>query len=162
MIGRCSCGNVELEVTGEPILCASCHCVDCHEGSRQIEALPNAGPVLDSYGGTPHRVYRKDRVRYLKGTQFLKSLKVDSDSPNRVYTACCNSYMLLDIPGPMPAVPVFRGRFQGDIPPLEMRINAKFKADDVNIPHDVPCYSSFPLKFVRKILGAKIAMVFGR
>lgn len=162
MIGRCSCGNVELEVTGDPLLCASCHCADCYEGSRQIEALPNAGPVLDSYGGTPHMVYRKDRVRYLKGTQLLKRLKIHDDSPNRVYAACCNSYMLLDIPGPMPAVPVFRGRFQGEIPQLEMRINAKFKPDAANIPRDVPCYPSFPLKFVKKILGAKIAMILGR
>jgi hypothetical protein len=70
--------------------------------------------------------------------------------------------MLLDIPGPMPAVPVFRGRFQLEIPKLEMRLNAKFKPDAVNIPRDVPCYPSFPLKFVKKILGAKIAMIFGR
>src|ERR1700744_3888952 len=100
MLGRCSCGNVELEVTGEPILCASCHCADCHEGSLKIEALPNAGPVLDSYGGTQHLVYRKDRMRYLKGTQFLTSLRVDEGSLSRVYTTCCSSYMLLDIPDP--------------------------------------------------------------
>ena len=106
-------------------------------------------------------VFRKDRVRYLKGTEFLKTFKVDDDSPNRVYAACCNSYMLLDIPAPMPAVPVYRGRFQGEIPPLEMRINAKFKPED-NIPRDVPSYSSFPLKFVRKLLGAKIAMILHR
>jgi len=162
MIGRCSCGNVELEVIGEPLLCASCHCADCHEGSRRIEALPNAAPVLDSYGGTQHMVFRKDRVKYVKGTQFLKSLKVDDDSPNRVYASCCNSYILLDIPDPMPAIPVYRGRFQGAVPSIEMRINAKFTSDGVSTPRDVPRYPSFPFKFVRKIIGAKIAMIFGR
>jgi hypothetical protein len=159
MTGRCSCGNVELEVIGEPLLSVSCHCADCHQGSRQIEALPNAASVLDSYGGTQHLVFRKDRVRYLKGTQFLKSLKVDEDSPSRVYASCCNSYMLLDTAGPMPIFPVYRGRFQGETPPLEMRINAKFKSES-NIPSDAPIYSSFPLKFVRKLIGAKIAMIF--
>jgi hypothetical protein len=161
MVGRCSCGNVEFEVLGEPILCASCHCADCHEGSRRIEALPNAAPILDSYGGTQHVVFRKDRVKFLKGTEFLKTLKVDDDSPKRVYAECCNSYVLLDIPSPMPAVPIYRGRFEGKIPQLEMRINAKFKPNAVNIPYDVPSYSSFPLKFVRKLIGAKIAMFFG-
>ena len=149
-------------MTGKPILCASCHCSDCYEGSRQIESLPNAAPILDSFGGTQHIVYRKDRVRYLKGTEFLKSLKVDEDSPARVYAACCNSYLLLDIPAPMPATPVFRGRFQGEIPPLEMRINVKPKPDAALIPRDVPCYSSFPFRFIRRILAAKLAMVFGR
>ncbi len=160
MIASCKCGNVELEVIGKPILCAACHCADCHEGSRRIEALPNAAPVLDSFGGTSHVLYRKDRIQYLKGTELLKSLKVDEDSPSRVYASCCNSYMLLDIPDPMRWVPVFRGRLQGEVPPLEMRINAKFKPGAPGAPQDAPCYRSFPLKFVRKLLGSRIAMMF--
>jgi hypothetical protein len=162
MIARCSCGNVELEVTGKPLICVACHCADCHEGSRQIEALPNAAPILDSYGGTPHNLYRKDRMRYLKGTELLKSLKVDDDSPKRVYTTCCNSYMLLDVPAPMHWAPVNRARFQGEIPPLEMRINVKPKPGVINTPNDVPTYPSFPAKFLRRLLGAWLATVFRR
>ena len=157
---RCLCGSVELEATGAPIICAACHCADCLEGSRRLEALPNARPILDSYGGTPYVLYRKDRVKYLKGAQLIKSLKVDDDSPNRAYTTCCNSFMLLDLPNPMHWVPVFRGGFQGKVPSLEMRINAKFKKGSGDFPRDVPTYSSLSLKFVRKLLGSKIAMVF--
>jgi hypothetical protein len=153
---------VEFEVTGEPMLCAACHCADCHEASRRIEALPNAGSVLDSYGGTSHLIYRKDRFKYLKGTQLLKSVQVEKDSPKHVYSTCCNSYLLLDIRDPMPAVPIFRGRFQGEIPPLQMRFNAKFKSDALDVPRDVPCYTSFPFIFARKLIGAKFAMIFGR
>jgi hypothetical protein len=162
MIARCACGNVELEVVGKPMICVACHCADCREGSRRIEALPNAGSILDSYGGTQHVLYRKDRIKYLKGTQSLKNLKVDDDSPNRVYAECCNSYLLLDLPIPMHWVPICRNRFQGEVPALEMRINAKFKPGVVDIPRDVPVYPSFPLKFVTKLLGSKIAMMFHR
>jgi hypothetical protein len=159
---RCACGNVELEAIGKPIICAACHCADCHEGSRKIETLPNAPRVLDSYGGTAHLLYRKDRVKHLKGTEFLTSLKVDDDSPKRIYTTCCNSYLLLDLPNPMHWVPIFRGRFQGDVPPLEMRINVKLKPENTNAPTDVPSYGSFPFKFVRKLIGARFAMMFQR
>jgi hypothetical protein len=157
--GRCSCGCVELETMGKPIHSVSCHCSDCYNGSKLIEALPNATAILDSYGGTQHLVFRKDRFRYVKGTQFLKKLKVDADSPSRVYASCCNSYLLIDLPNPMPAYPVNRNLFQGEIPPLEMRINAKFKSAD-HVPNDVPSYRSFPFKFIRKIMGAMLAMIF--
>ena len=158
----CKCGGVELEVTGALILCAACHCADCYAGSRQIEALPNACPILDRFGGTPYVLYRKDRIRYSKGAQLVKGFKVEVDSPSRIVATCCNSAMLMDLPNPMHWVPVYRARFQGEVPALEMRINAKFKATDIDVPSDVPSYSSFPLKFVAKLLAAKVAMVFHR
>ena len=40
MIARCTCGNVEVEAVGAPILSVACYCDDCQKGSRQIEALP--------------------------------------------------------------------------------------------------------------------------
>jgi hypothetical protein len=48
---RCSCGSVELECIGAPITSVVCYCDDCQEGSRQIEALPNARPAQDPDGG---------------------------------------------------------------------------------------------------------------
>jgi hypothetical protein len=162
MTARCSCGGVELEATGAPILGVVCHCADCHEGSRRIEALPNSSPVLDRYGGTPYLLYRKDRVKYLKGTESLQGFKVEADSPQRVFAACCNSAMLLDLDRPMHWVPIYRGRFQGEVPSLQMRINAKFKHDAIDAPRDLPIHSSFPLKFVVKLIAAKVAMIFHR
>jgi hypothetical protein len=49
---QCSCGSVELEIIGAPIISVVCYCDDCQEGARQIEALPNARPVRDPDGGT--------------------------------------------------------------------------------------------------------------
>jgi len=159
---HCLCGKVELEATSPSMICVACHCGDCQEGSRQIEALPNARPILDSLGGTQYILYRKDHIQYLKGIEFIKNLKVDDDSPNRAYTTCCNSFMLLDLPNPMHWVPVFRGAFQGEVPSLEMRINAKFKSEGNRVPGDVPTYPSLSWKFVRKLLSSKIAMLLNK
>jgi len=64
MTASCSCGSVELEAVGAPIASVVCYCDDCQEGSRQIEALPNARPVQDPDGGTAYVLYRKDRVTH--------------------------------------------------------------------------------------------------
>ena len=163
MIARCVCGNIELETIGAAIVCAACHCSDCQEGARRIEALPNACPILDSYGGTPYILFRKDRIKYLKGTEFLKSLKVRDDSPtNRIYAGCCNSFLTLDLPSPMHWIPIDRDRIHGEKPPLEMRINAKFKAGSGLVPRDAPVSPAIPFKFVMKLLRARLAMAFRR
>jgi len=59
-------------------------------------------------------------------------------------------------------VPVYRARFGSNAPPLEMRICTKFKSGSGALPTDVPSYPGFSLKFVGKLLGARIAMMFGR
>ena len=160
---RCSCGSVELEVSGASITSAVCYCDDCQEGSRRIEDLPNAGPVRDSDGGTAYVLYRKDRVRFSRGTPLLQGLKIREKSPtNRVVATCCNSAMLLNFDDAKWWVDVYRTRFQADIPPLRMRVCTKFKSDDRDVPRDVPSYSTFPLKFVGKLLAAKIAMLLHR
>jgi hypothetical protein len=161
MIARCVCGKVELKVVGKPVISTACHCADCSEGSRRLETLPDAPPILDSFGGTPHILFRKDRVEYLKGAELFKNIQVDKDSPKRVYASCCNSYLFMDLPKPMQWVPIHRNRFPSDAPPIEIRINAKFKAGE-NTPNDVPVYSSIPISFVLKLLGTVPAMLFKR
>jgi len=47
MTASCACGSVELAAIGAHIVSNVCYCGDCQQGSRQIEALPNAGPVRD-------------------------------------------------------------------------------------------------------------------
>src|ERR1700757_577 len=89
---RCSCGGVEIEAFGTPITSAVCYCDSCQEGSRQIEALTNAVPVLGPDGGTAYVLYRKDRIKYSKGAQLLESYKIDEKSTtSRVVATCCNS-----------------------------------------------------------------------
>jgi hypothetical protein len=159
----CSCGSVELEAIGAPIVSIVCYCDDCQEGSRQIEALPNAGPVQDPDGGTAYIAYRKDRVKCSRGARFLQSHKIrESSVTNRVIATCCNTAMFLNFDDGKHWVDVYRARCTGDIPHLQMRICTKFKPASGDIPSDVPSYPWYPLKFLAKLLAARIAMLLGR
>jgi hypothetical protein len=158
-IASCACGLVEIETTGSPIVCSACHCDDCREGSKQIESLPNAPSVLDPYGGTQYILYRKDRIKDLKGRELYKSLKVTEKSSRRVYASCCNSFLFLDLDNPMHWIPVSRGLFRDGAPQIQMRINAEFKKEGKTPPSDVPSFPSYPPRFIVRLLWAKIAMV---
>jgi hypothetical protein len=59
-------------------------------------------------------------------------------------------------------VPVFRGRFQGNIPPLQWRICTKFKPENATIPNDIPSSKMYPVGLMVKLLTSKIAMLVGR
>ena len=97
MTASCSCGRVELKASGAPIVSSVCYCDDCQKGSRQIEELPNAGPVRDPDGGTAYILYRKDRIECSKGAALLKSYKIkDNSVTNRVVATCCNSAMFMN------------------------------------------------------------------
>jgi hypothetical protein len=160
---RCSCGNVELECIGAPITSVVCYCDDCQKGSRQIEALPNARPAQDPDGGTAYVVYRKDRLRCSSGASLLKGYKIrESSATNRVIATCCNSAMFLNFDDGKHWVDVYRSRFQGDAPALQMRICTKFKPGNYSIPNDVPSYPGYPFNFLLKLIGARIAMLFRR
>lgn len=159
----CSCGSAELEAIGAPISSVVCYCDDCQEGARQIEALPNARPAKDPDGGSAYILYRKDRVEFSKGAPLLKSHKIrEVSATNRVVASCCNSAMFLSFDDRRHWVSLYRARFRGDLPPLQMRICTKFKPESADVPSDVPSYSTFPLKFLAQLLVARIAMLFHR
>jgi hypothetical protein len=159
---RCSCGKVEIEAYGRPITSVVCYCDDCQKGSRQIEILPNAVPILGQDGGTAYILYRKDRIKYSKGAELLKGYKLDEKSTtSRVVAACCNSAMVMRFDDMKHWVPMYRGRFQGDIPPLQWRICTKFKPKDALIPNDVPSSARYPAGFMWKLLTSRMSMLFG-
>ena len=158
----CACGRVQCQAVGAPILSAVCYCDDCQAGGRQIEALPKATPVLDADGGTPYLSYRDDRFSCTSGADLLVGYKIRETAPTQRFVAsCCNSGMYLKFePGHW--VSAYRIRFEGDLPPIEMRTQTKYRLADTEIPHDAPSYRKYPLKLFRKLLGSRIAMVFGR
>lgn len=160
---RCSCGKVELEAIGAPIMSVACYCDDCQEGSRQIETLPNAHPVRDPDGGTAYVLYREDRLECLRGVHLLRRYKTNEKSAtNRVVATCCNSAMYMNFDDSKHWVPVYRARFQGDVPPLEMRVQTKHMPENSDVPGDVPSYPAWPLKFMAKLVTARIAMLLRR
>src|SRR6202011_3757386 len=92
MTASCSCGSVELEAIGAPITSVVCYCDDWQEGSRSLQALPNARPVQDPDGGTEYILYRKDRVKCSGRAVLLKCYKIrDKSASSRVVAPCCNS-----------------------------------------------------------------------
>ena len=151
-----------LEADGPPILGAACYCDDCREGARQIEALPNARPVLDPYGGSEYLLFRKDRIKCSKGAEHLRDHKLGRESPTRrVLAACCNSAMFLDFQKGH-WFSVYRARFEGNAPPVQMRIQTKFRPEEREIPSDVPSYPKVPFTLIAKLLAARVAMVLHR
>ncbi len=163
MTASCSCGSVELEITGPPIATVVCYCDDCQEGARQLEALPNASAVRDPDGGTALVACRKDRVKCSKGASLLKSHKIRQTSvTNRVVAGCCGSAMVLNFDDAKHWVDVYRSRIRQNAPPVEMRICTRFKPANVEIPRDLRNYSGYPLRFLAKLLAARIAMMLHR
>lgn len=162
-VARCNCGGVEVEMYGRPAISVVCHCDDCQTGAQQIEALSGAPRVLDAGHGTPYVLYRKDRVTCTKGKELLEGYKIRAESAtSRMVASCCNSAMLMQLDDILHWTPVYRDRVATDAPPLEMRINTKFKPDGVELPKDLPSVAGIPLTFVAKLITAKIAMIFGR
>lgn len=162
-IARCSCGSVEIEARGAPITSVVCYCDSCQAGSHQIEALPNAAPILSDGGGSAYVLFRKDRVTYAKGAELLKGFKVEEKSTtSRVVATCCNSAMVMRFDDAKHWVPMYRARFQGDIPPVEWRICTKFKPADAVLPTDVARSPMYPAGFMWQLLASKLSMLLGR
>lgn len=159
MIVLCSCGKVECEAVGAPIVAVACYCDDCQQGSRQIEVLPHAPPVRDEDGGTPYLLYRKDRFKCSKGSDLLRDLRIREKSPTRrVVASCCNSAMYLDFEKGH-WLSIYRARFAGAVPAVQMHIQTRFKSENSRRPHDVQASASFPIAFIAKLLFARLAML---
>nr|WP_023842695.1 hypothetical protein [Burkholderia sp. M701]BAO19153.1 hypothetical protein [Burkholderia sp. M701] len=156
----CSCGKVECKLTGTPMLTAVCYCDDCQRGSAQIDALPDATPVLGVDGGTAYVLYRRDRFECTKGRELLLDLRLKETSPTkRVVAGCCNSAMYLDFTKGH-WVSAYRERLHADAPPIQMRIQTRFRPHTDSTPSDVPSYRTFPPRFIATLLMSRIAMVF--
>jgi hypothetical protein len=156
----CVCGQVVVEASGAPIVSSICYCADCQEGARRIEALPGAPAVLDTDGGTPYLLFRKDRIACSKGAALLKAHKLTATSPtNRVVATCCNTAMFLNFDkGPF-WVSAYRARFKGDLPPVEMRVCTRSRPAGAPLPQDAPNYPGYSPRFMLRLLGSGAAML---
>ena len=156
----CSCGKVECEVRGTPILAVVCYCDDCQRGSRQVETLPNAVPVLGADGGTAYVLHRRDRFECVKGRELLRDLRLnDKSRTKRVVAGCCNSAMYLDFERGH-WVSVYWERLHEAAPPIQMHIQTRFKPHPDRATGQIPAYRAFPPRFFAKLLFARIAMLF--
>ncbi len=158
----CSCGAVAFEARGKPIMANICHCDDCQKASLELESLPGAPRILDQSGGTAYVLWRRDRVACLRGEGLLKEYRLAGESDTkRVVASCCNSAMYLDFEKGH-WLSLYRDRFEGEAPPLQMRVQTRYKPAQASIPDDLPSYPGFSLGFLARLLGARIAMLLGR
>lgn len=161
VVVQCSCGAVALTLRGSPIGTVACYCDTCQEGSRRIEALPDAPSVLEPDGGTAYVVYRKDRVTYARGSDLLNEHRLERNpKTSRVVASCCNAAVAMRFDDVRHWVPVYRVRFGPDAPPVQLRMCTRYLPADAAVPNDVPSHRDYPVAFMMKLLSSRIAMLF--
>lgn len=81
--GACFCGNVALEVSGDPLAMGYCHCASCRSWS--------AGPV------NAFTLWRPENVKVTKGADRIGQF---AKSKNSVRTFCkdCGGHLMTDHP----------------------------------------------------------------
>lgn len=81
--GRCFCGAVSIEVSGEPEAMGYCHCSSCRSWS--------AGPV------NAFSLWQPDAVRVVAGAEHLKTFTKNPQS-ERQYCAECGGHVMTNHP----------------------------------------------------------------
>jgi hypothetical protein len=158
-IATCTCGQVAIEATSRPIFTAACHCHSCQAAGAELAALPGAPPILEADGGTALVLWRKDRVRCLRGAERLRAHRLRSGSKTRrVVAGCCNSAMFLDFTAGH-WVSFYRDRFPpGARPPVDLRVMTRDRRPGVAFADTMPSYSGKTGGFMWKLLLAWAAM----
>ncbi len=157
----CTCGNVVMRVDGAPILTAECLCSDCQKAGAFFATLPGAEPIFDEKGATFHVVYRKDRVRCVRGAEFLREHRLSADTKTRrVVATCCNTPIFLDFTSGH-WLDLFGTLWPEDtLPPLDLRTMTRDALPGVQLPDDVPNPKTHNFGFFAKLLMAWAAMGF--
>lgn len=157
----CACGQVNLEVKGAPIVNAECCCNSCRTAGAKLQALPLARPILESNGTTRFVLYRKDRVRFVKGAAFLEEFRLTPESKTRrVVATCCKTPVFLEFQNGHWLSLYGCLWFSDTLPALEVRtMTIDLPAGSVLLD-DVPNAKRHTLSFVVKLLSAWIAMGF--
>jgi hypothetical protein len=158
---RCACGAVELAATGPPIVASVCYCTDCQEAAKQIANLAGSPLIAEQDGGTAYLLFRKDRFACTKGREQLKTIRLrDASATRRMIAGCCNSAMYMAFDDKRHWVSAYRMRFEGDVPPLEMRICTKSRVSSELLDASVPAYAGYPPKLIFRLVASMLAMMF--
>ena len=157
----CQCGAVTLELTGKPIMAATCYCHSCQQAGRTFAAAPGAPGVVGSDGGTPYVLMRKDRLLWRSGSDRLEEHRLKPDSPTRRFVArCCNTPIALEFTKGH-WLSIYSGRIPEDQrPAAEMRTIVGDRPEGVELPDDIPNYRTPSGKFMWRLLTAWAAMGF--
>jgi hypothetical protein len=156
----CTCGEMQLHVEKAPIISAECHCNSCRAAGARLQTL-GAASVLKANGGTHFVLYRKDRIRFLKGAELLKAFHLTPQATTRrVVATCCNTPVFLEFKGGH-WLSLYAGLWpKGTLPPLDLRTMTSDRPEGSALDDAVPSGKRQTLSFYAKLLGAWIAMGF--
>ncbi|MCG6114363.1 MAG: hypothetical protein MEQ84_04125 [Mesorhizobium sp.] len=160
-IAACQCEAVALEVSGQPILSAICHCDSCQTAGEQLEKRDGAPPVLGAHRGTSFMLVRKDRIGCLRGEEHLAEARLKPTSPTRrVVATCCNSPMFLEFTNGH-WLSLYMDRFDpADRAQPELRTMTKDLRVPIEDDEGVPAFASHSGRFMWRLLKAWAAMGF--
>lgn len=158
---HCACGRVPLEVVRAPIISVECYCSSCRAAADKLQGLSDAPTILEGHGGTRFVLYRKDRVRFLKGDEYLKEFRLSPKATTRrVVATCCNTPVFLEFNGGH-WLSLYGGLWpEGTLPPLEIRTMTSDLQDASILSGDVPKFKRQSISFIAKLFGAWVAMGF--
>ncbi|MCQ0091370.1 GFA family protein [Roseovarius sp. M141] len=157
----CTCGQTRLEVRGAPIASVECCCASCREAGERFRHLEGAPDILTEYGATPFVMYRKDRVRFLGGSEGLKAVRLSQDaSTRRIVATCWNTPVFLELKGGHWLSLYGELWSDGTRPPPQMRTMASNLPSGAVLPDDIPNAKKQNLGFFARLFGAWVAMGF--
>ena len=157
----CRCGTVRLAVHGAPIIAAECHCDSCRAAARRLGDRPGAPDVRAANGGVPYALYRKDRVRFLAGTEALQGFRLTPASKTRrVVAGCCATPIFTEFESGH-WLSLFASLWPGETRPApEIRTMTGDRPAGTVLDASVPNARRHTASFMLKLLGAWVAMGF--
>ncbi|MBV7408443.1 hypothetical protein KJP29_05565 [Maritimibacter sp. DP1N21-5] len=157
----CHCGKTAIALIGVPIMSNACCCTSCQTANHRFETMPGAGKVVHDSGATPYTLMRKDRVRLLRGREYLEPYRLTPNTKTRrVLATCCNAPMYLDFKGGH-WISVYTDRIpEADRLPVEVYTMAGDLADPSGLAVGIPAPRTHTLKFMVQLMSAWVAMGF--
>ncbi|MHB1927207.1 MAG: GFA family protein [Leptospirillum sp.] len=161
-LARCQCGQIVVEVIGAPIVSTVCYCDTCQAAGHAFEREDGAPRTVGEDGGTEYCLYRKDRIKVIRGSEYLQEHRLTPDSKTRrILGRCCNSPMFLDFTQGH-WLSVYRFRLPGGFKPPQMRVMTSDRPAGVTLPNDIPNYPTHSPAFMARLLLSWAAMGFRR
>lgn len=157
----CGCGKTRLEVQGDPILVSECLCDSCRQAAARLAGLPHAVNMLSPHEATASAEYRKDRVRFVSGSEHLREFRLAPGAGSRrVVAVCCNTPVFLEMKGAHWLSLYLHLWPEAARPGIEMRTMVGDLPDASKLPDDVPNLKTHSASFYMKLLWAWIGMGF--
>jgi hypothetical protein len=127
--GRCFCGAVEIEVSGEPAGMGYCHCESCRHWS--------AGPV------NAFTLWQPDQVKVVKGEEDLEQYNKTENSDRR-WCKKCGGHVMAGHPG-LKLIDVYAAI----IPSVEFKpgLHVNYAESVLRMKDGLPKMKDFPAEF---------------